>query len=393
MTYLAAIAIAVANFPMVAVLFTMPYAAKQYRKYGACNIYRTFVVYSFILYCMCAYFLVILPLPSVEKVAAMTGPYYSVQPFKFVQDFIRQSGFAITKPSTYVPALKHATFLQPAFNAILLLPYGFYMRYYFKRNWKQTLLLTFCATLCFELTQLSALFGRYPRPYRLFDVDDLMLNTLGGMIGYRLVPLFHFLPDRDKIDDWSYQKGENVTIFRRFFAFGVDWIMIELISSILFITVNLLHLEFIQKSKLMTLMPWYLYTVLLYFIVVPIISKGETVGKRFVRIRLRTIDGETPVWWQYLLRNGILYYGIVPAPIWIFRIMSALGEAKGIVTGICFIVAVILTFFWLQFIKQCFKAVFHKKIAFMYERISKTTNVSTIQVEDRNLVQEKSEQG
>ncbi|MCG5648116.1 VanZ family protein, partial [Oliverpabstia sp. DFI.9.49] len=42
----------------------------------------------------------------------------------------------------------------------------------------KTFILSFLLTLSFELIQRSALFGLYPRPYRLFDVDDLMINTL-----------------------------------------------------------------------------------------------------------------------------------------------------------------------------------------------------------------------
>lgn len=50
------------------------------------------------------------------------------------------------------------------------------------------MMLTLGLSLVFELTQLSGLFGLYPRPYRLADVDDLMTNTLGGMVGYWLRP-------------------------------------------------------------------------------------------------------------------------------------------------------------------------------------------------------------
>ena len=65
---------AVIIFPVVAALFTMPYMLYNYHKYGSVLSMRILIVYSFILYLLCAYFLVILPLPSMEEVAAMTGP-------------------------------------------------------------------------------------------------------------------------------------------------------------------------------------------------------------------------------------------------------------------------------------------------------------------------------
>ncbi|GAA0226871.1 hypothetical protein GCM10008921_09530 [Metaclostridioides mangenotii] len=64
------------------------------------------------------------------------------------------------------------------------MPLGISLRYFFKRNLKQTLIITFLVSLFFELTQLTGLYGIYIAPYRIFDVDDLMLNKLGGYIGY-----------------------------------------------------------------------------------------------------------------------------------------------------------------------------------------------------------------
>jgi hypothetical protein len=39
-------------------------------------------------------------------------------------------------------------------------------------------------SLCVELTQLTAFWGAFPCPWRLFDVDDLILNISGVMIGF-----------------------------------------------------------------------------------------------------------------------------------------------------------------------------------------------------------------
>ena len=51
-------------FPFIAALFTFPYAIFQYHKYGSVSKYRTLIIYSFILYMLIAYFMVILPLPD-----------------------------------------------------------------------------------------------------------------------------------------------------------------------------------------------------------------------------------------------------------------------------------------------------------------------------------------
>jgi len=51
-------------FPFIAALFTFPYVMVQYHRYGSVSKYRTLIIYSFILYMLIAYFMVILPLPD-----------------------------------------------------------------------------------------------------------------------------------------------------------------------------------------------------------------------------------------------------------------------------------------------------------------------------------------
>ena len=52
--------------------------------------------------------------------------------------------------------------------------------------------------IIFELTQLSGLYFIYPRSYRLADVNDLINNTVGGMVGYWLTPLLPFYCQHEK---------------------------------------------------------------------------------------------------------------------------------------------------------------------------------------------------
>ena len=68
MGYFISIKMAVLVFPILAFIFTVPYMIFNYRKYGSVNKLRTLIVYSFILYLLTIYFLVILPLPKLESV-------------------------------------------------------------------------------------------------------------------------------------------------------------------------------------------------------------------------------------------------------------------------------------------------------------------------------------
>lgn len=233
-SYLRVVWQAVLVFPFAAALIALPFLIHHYRKYGSMTFARFFLSYSFVLYALCAYFLVILPLPSQEAVAQMTGPSVQLMPFSFFRDLAKETGFQLARPATYLPALFSNFTLQFVFNIALLVPLGFYLRYYFRRRLFPSVLLALGVSLFFELTQLSGLYGIYPRAYRLFDVDDLICNTLGGFLGYVLTgPLMKVLPDRDGIDKRSYQKGERVTFTRRCLSLFVDMIFVSLFYTLL----------------------------------------------------------------------------------------------------------------------------------------------------------------
>ena len=199
-------------FPLVAILITLPYIAYNYYKYGSIISLRIAIIYSFVLYLLCTYFLVILPLPSIEDVQALTTPRAQLIPFTFISDIIKDSKIILDKPSTYLSFLHNNSFLQVIFNLFMTMPFGMYLRYYFKCDLKKTIILTFGLSLFFELTQLSGLYFIYPRSYRLFDVDDLIVNTSGGVLGYFIViPFLKILPTRKKLDDISFERGHHIS--------------------------------------------------------------------------------------------------------------------------------------------------------------------------------------
>ena len=294
--YLRVVGQAVLFFPVASALIALPFLIHHYRKYGGMTFARFFLSYSFVLYALCAYFLVILPLPSREAVAQMTGPSVQLIPFSFFRDLGKETDFLLNDPSTYLPALFSTFTLQFVFNIALLVPLGFYLRYYFRRSLGQAVLLSLGVSLFFELTQLSGLYGYYPRAYRLFDVDDLICNTLGGLLGYLLTgPLMRVLPDRDKIDQRSYQKGERVTFTRRGLSFFVDLIFVDLLWVVL--SVVLPDLPF---SLPFALAYW------LYFGLFQWACKGKSLGKRLTKICVVNQDGSRVLLWRCLLRYGIL---------------------------------------------------------------------------------------
>lgn len=113
----------------------------------------------------------------------------------------------------------------------MLFPLGIYLRYYFRQNFLQTVRWGFLVSLSIELLQLTGLLFIYPRPYRLFDVDDLITNTLGAALGYLIAPLpMKILPSQERLDRIAYHRGERVSIMRAAVAAGIDWGVCALIA-------------------------------------------------------------------------------------------------------------------------------------------------------------------
>ena len=69
-------------------------------------------------------------------------------------------------------------------NMLLFVPYGFFTSYFLKeRKPLIILVLTFVLSLTIEFIQLQI--------GRVFDIDDILLNLMGGFIGYVIYYLFY----------------------------------------------------------------------------------------------------------------------------------------------------------------------------------------------------------
>ena len=74
-------------------------------------------------------------------------------------------------------------------NMIIFIPYGFFISYFLKLDKsKQVIFLSLITSITIEITQL--IIGR------VFDVDDILLNVLGGIVGYLLYKLLRKFKDR-----------------------------------------------------------------------------------------------------------------------------------------------------------------------------------------------------
>lgn len=296
--YLFPIQSAILAFIVLAFAITIPYLAYKYYKQGSLPFLQGLLEGSFVFYMIAAFFLTLLPLPTHEFVDSLTTAKVQLLPFQFIRDFFRDTVLVLSDTSTYFPALKQGVVIQPLFNIIMTIPFGFYLRYYFKKSWKFTLLASLGLSLFYEVTQLTGIYGYYSRSYRLFDVDDLFLNTMGGLLGYAMTPLFGvFFPSRDSLDKSITNKAKTVTWLRRLTAYLID-------TGVLSGLVSLVSLELLSGPILNSIAMW----IVIAFWMAS--TQGSSLGLRIVGLRVVKGDGSKLTLHDTLKRN-LLYAGFV----------------------------------------------------------------------------------
>ncbi|GEK32952.1 VanZ family protein [Kurthia sibirica] len=262
----------------------IPWLIYMYRKYGFLPLSTTLISFSFIFYFLSALFLVILPLPTTRDTCAMQNPntvHYSLIPFQFVEDILKGQWLNLKNPATYMLLFKQSAFYQVFFNFLLLLPLGVFLRYYLgdKKKWWKAAILIFITTFFFEITQLTGIYGIYNCAYRLFDVDDLMTNTIGGIIGFFIAPaVLAIFPSKKTIEEraeYLLEKDE-VKSMAVLLAIAIDLFIMDLIRQLVLSTTN--HNE--VTNFIVT-------TVLLICgqLLLPIIWNGRTIGSAIMRFR------------------------------------------------------------------------------------------------------------
>ena len=122
-----------------------------------------------VLYLICLIEVVLFPLPSPEQIAALHSYEGQFIPFNFVLDIAEDKSIK--------------SILQVLFNVFMTVPFGFFFKFFVNLKRRNIIIMTFLLSLVIELAQLTGLFFAYPGSYRLFDVDDLIMNTLGGFLG------------------------------------------------------------------------------------------------------------------------------------------------------------------------------------------------------------------
>ena len=168
----AIVAIVLGTFAAVALL--IPVAAVQYRRDGRFGPGDLTVLFTAAIYGLSLWTYTLLPLPSSS---AFTCAGRQMDPLGSVRPIWQRDIVGVAD------VLRDPTFLQVALNVLLFVPLGYYVRRILGRGFVVAGILGLAVSALIETTQLTGAWTVYRCAYRLFDVDDLWLNTTGAVVG------------------------------------------------------------------------------------------------------------------------------------------------------------------------------------------------------------------
>jgi len=166
-------ALAIGIGVLAGIALFVPFVSVSYRRQGRLSLLRLLMWFAALVYFWAIWAYTLLPLPepdAIRCVGMVTDP----------MEMVRDVQKAITAPGS---TLTHPALLQLAFNVLLFVPLGFFVRVLFGRGVVTTMLVGFGLSLFIETTQLTGVWGIYPCAYRFFDVGDLITNTSGVLLG------------------------------------------------------------------------------------------------------------------------------------------------------------------------------------------------------------------
>lgn len=280
--------IAVVGGVVLAVLLLVPFIYRTYRRRGELGFGAGLVAFSFLIYGFALVAYTLLPLPPLDAAWCVEHTRFThaqLDPLAIFSD-IRQ----------YTGVLRNPAVQQGAFNVVLFLPLGAFLRLYFRRRGVPTVILTgFLVSLLIECTQRTGNWFLFPCPYRLFDVDDLITNTLGTALGVLGAPLLRRMQGTPAL---PADAPRPITTGRRLLGMLVDLLAVALLGMAINVAVSLTAWYALEREPgsgpvagpvLSVWLPAVLLLALPSFA-----PAGATFGQRAVRLRRVRPDGSYP---------------------------------------------------------------------------------------------------
>ena len=303
--------------PFIALAFVLPYTVYGYIRTKSVDVRKCTYLYVFSLYFLCAYFVTWLPLPAADTFATErpVSELIQLMPFQSFLDIERET------------LLRDLAII--VFNVVMTMPLGYFLRQFFHMSLKRCILLGFLTSLLYEITQLTGLFFIYPRAYRIFDIDDLIINTFGAFLGYVLAPLISgLLPGVSDTKNQRLVQGSEVAFAQRAIAAAIDFLAVLAAAVLIIVCVPALQTSMAGRQSLLRF-PMFFGLFMVIAVLYSFLVKGRTLGYRLTGLRLMTENGMPAKRWQCIVRTLLMYIGIFSIPFWVLFFMSIYTEYAG----------------------------------------------------------------
>ncbi|MFI5734859.1 VanZ family protein [Kribbella sp. NPDC051587] len=267
----------------LAFVLLTPFVYRTYRRRGELGFWPTVLAFGSLLYGLALVAYVLFPIPAIDAAwcsahTALTHP--QLNPLQFVDDIAKYHSSLLANPAVQ----------QLVFNVFLFIPLGAYLRHYTRRGPLTIVAIGLGVSLAIELTQLTGNWFLFRCPYRLFDVDDLLTNTVGTALGLLFAPLLSLLDRRRH--GVTADEPRPVTVWRRLLGMVVDFVAVTAFGGTFAILTNLVYhgvtggwLDGGAGGRLvnLTLTTWLPVILLL---ALPALSRRQaTIGQLAVRLR------------------------------------------------------------------------------------------------------------
>jgi glycopeptide antibiotics resistance protein len=304
---------AVAVWPFASLLLTVPILAVIYRRYHALHFTSAFGAYLVVLYLLALLCFTLWPMP--DNPAAFCASHHlhaQINPLEFLKDVSSGGLYAI---------------LQIVMNVVFFVPLGFIMSRVFRWKFRVALPMSFACSLFIETAQLTGAFGLFPCSYRLFDIDDLLWNTLGAVLGFLCaVIVARWLPMRSPAQEGVVTRPgfihrvvalaiDMVCIYSVAFTLGLGFVVLVVKAGAYGMdgTYTFAGITITPQGMRIMVLSIIALAYLIFELLIPVLSHGQTLGGRFTHM---TVESKARSGWRraafYAARSVIIALVIGP---------------------------------------------------------------------------------